>query len=355
MSARRATIHDVARRAGVSATTVSHTFSGNGVVATATQQRIRRAATELGYRPDALARGLRSSRLGAIALVERTLMAGNAERVLGIDYFLRFAGAAAIAAADQGFALMFVADPWAADAPSAALACDGFIVTEPVADDPLLIALDGYGIPYVSVGRDPARAIHRPGSVVDIATELITVRALDHLVDGGARRVAVLVGTDRNEWTLDTVTHYRAWAGSRGMSPVVLQEPEADGADGGRRAGAELMAAAPDVDAVYVLTAEHAVGLQSALAERGRDGVLLVCGSDAEALRTAHPPISAVDLQPEALAHEAVMRLLTLIDGVERPAMAPEHARILVRSTSGAGGEHRAAPSHSQQALRITR
>ncbi len=74
------------------------------------------------------------------------------------------------------------------------------------------------------------------------------------------------------------------------------------------------------------------------LAERGELArVQIVCGSDAESARAADPPITAVDLQPEALAWEAVIRLLTLIDGVERPTPpAPHHGRILVRGTSGA-------------------
>ncbi|UDY22957.1 LacI family DNA-binding transcriptional regulator [Nocardioides sp. Kera G14] len=336
MTVRRATIQDVARKAGVSATTVSHTFSGNGFVATATQKRVREAASALGYRPDALARGLRSSRFGAVALVERSLMADVTRWVLGVDYFLRFAGAAALAAVDQGFALMFVADPSDNAAPSAALACDGFLLTEPLEDDPLLAMLDHHGIPYVTVGRDPGRS-HDASSgvadatVVDIATELITMRAVEHLLDGGATRVAIMVGTHRDAWTLDSEFHYRAWAEGRGEEPIVLQQPEEDGVAAGHRAAAELLAHHPEVDAVYVLTADHAVGLQEALRAHGRDDVLLLGGSDSAVLRSADPPISAVDLQPEALAWEAVMRLLNLIDGGDRSAPTPEHGQILVR------------------------
>ena len=339
----RATIQDVARLAGVSTTTVSHTFSGNGTVATATQQRVRTAADQLGYRPDALARGLRSSRLGVIALIERSLTGFGAHQLTGIDYFLRFAGAAALAAVDQGYGLMFVPDPSGQDAPTAAFACDGFLVTEPLADDPLLATLSRHGIPYLSVGRDPARDPADRGTtdaadtVVDIATELITHRVLDHLAEGGARRIALIRGSEQTAWSIDTVSSYLEWCDQRGQDPVAVDRPERDGEESGHEALAEILDAHPDVDAVYALTPEQSVGALALLQERGLVGrVQVVCGSDAESVRSTTPPISAVDLQPEALAWEATMRLLTVVDGVERPPPPrPDHGRINVRGTSG--------------------
>ncbi|MFE5813457.1 LacI family DNA-binding transcriptional regulator [Streptomyces sp. NPDC056479] len=67
----RPTSRDVARLAGVSHTAVSFVFNGRaeGNLSPATQERIRRAATELGYRPDPVARGLRRRRTAVIGLV----------------------------------------------------------------------------------------------------------------------------------------------------------------------------------------------------------------------------------------------------------------------------------------------
>ncbi|WP_416961898.1 LacI family DNA-binding transcriptional regulator [Streptomyces sp. Agncl-13] len=67
----RPTSRDVARLAGVSHTAVSFVFNGraDGNLSAATQERIRQAATQLGYRPDPVARGLRSRRTAVIGLV----------------------------------------------------------------------------------------------------------------------------------------------------------------------------------------------------------------------------------------------------------------------------------------------
>src|SRR5438874_13266445 len=70
---RKVTSVDVARRAGVSQTTVSLVLSGKapGRVSVATAAAVRLAAQELGYRPNAAARALRSGAASAVGLVVR--------------------------------------------------------------------------------------------------------------------------------------------------------------------------------------------------------------------------------------------------------------------------------------------
>jgi LacI family transcriptional regulator len=67
--ARRVTISDVARRARVSKTTVSHVVSGKRPVAQKTRERVERAIAHLGYRPNTVARSLRTKRSHMVALV----------------------------------------------------------------------------------------------------------------------------------------------------------------------------------------------------------------------------------------------------------------------------------------------
>jgi DNA-binding LacI/PurR family transcriptional regulator len=65
------TVHDVARRAGVSQPTVSLVLSGHPTarVASGTRERVRRAAEELGYRPNVVARGLQQRRSYALGVI----------------------------------------------------------------------------------------------------------------------------------------------------------------------------------------------------------------------------------------------------------------------------------------------
>jgi DNA-binding LacI/PurR family transcriptional regulator len=63
------TMADVAKRAGVALSTVSHTLSGKRPISAEVRQRIYQAIDELGYQPHALARALATKRTRTIALM----------------------------------------------------------------------------------------------------------------------------------------------------------------------------------------------------------------------------------------------------------------------------------------------
>jgi LacI family transcriptional regulator len=64
-----ATIHDVAKKAGVAPITVSRVINQSGYCSSETRQRVEEAITELGYVPNTLARSLRSKRTNTLALI----------------------------------------------------------------------------------------------------------------------------------------------------------------------------------------------------------------------------------------------------------------------------------------------
>lgn len=68
---RRPTILDIAQRAGVSATTVSHVLNNvpSARIADATRERVEAVASEMGYQPNGLARALRTHRSNTLALL----------------------------------------------------------------------------------------------------------------------------------------------------------------------------------------------------------------------------------------------------------------------------------------------
>lgn len=68
---RRPNINDIAARAGVSPTTVSHVLNqvASARVADATRKRVETAAKEMGYQPNGLARALRTQRSNTLALL----------------------------------------------------------------------------------------------------------------------------------------------------------------------------------------------------------------------------------------------------------------------------------------------
>lgn len=325
---RRATIHDVAKQAGVSITTVSHSLNGKGVVAEGTRQRVIETAADLGYSPDAIARGLRSRRLGILGLVIRPLDTLGSYQPEGVDYFLRFAGAAAVEALDRGYGLALMRDPTVGNAPGIALAADGFIISDPIASDPVIALLTRNGIAVVAVGRD----IERPDFTawLGAGTSTNTDAVIGHLVDRGAKRIALVTGTDHNSWNADSELTYRAWVKRHGQIAVVHHQDEGLGEVGGRALAEKMLASgAPLPDAIYCLTGRHAAGMQAGLQAAGYhipDDIMIVAGSDSEQTRNSTPPITSIDLAPEATAKAAVAFLVERLDAendadIEPPAV----------------------------------
>lgn len=101
------TIADVARAAGVSRTTVSHALNGLGKVDPRTRERIKRVATELGYRPNLRAQRLRRGQAKAIALAS-TMPFAVAAGPSRLGFYMEIAAAAAESALLHGYALVLV-------------------------------------------------------------------------------------------------------------------------------------------------------------------------------------------------------------------------------------------------------
>ncbi len=305
---RRPTIRDVAAAANVSPTTVSHALNGKGVVKRETVERIRAVAEQIGYSPSAIARGLRNSRLGTLALVIRPFTTLDSFIPEGVDYFLRTAGSASLVAMEHGYSLMLVGDPGKPDSPLSARAADAYIVTEPFENDPVLTILDQQRVPFVSVGADPAR---RDAFVTIEARAVEQARAaFEHLRSAGARRIALVTGTDRNVWNLDSQAAYAAWCEELGQEPLLLTVPEAQGEDAGDIVLDRFFTGrGPRPDAFHCLTGRHASGVAAAAIRRGiavPADLLVMAGSGSLQNQMLSPTVTAFDLRPELIAQQAV-------------------------------------------------
>lgn len=318
----RPTIKDVAKAAGVSPTTVSHALNGKGVVRRETVERIEHIAAEIGYRPSAIARGLQNSRLNLLALVIRPFHSLDTFLPEGVDYFLRLAGAASMTAMEHGYSLMIVDDPTRPGVPLSALAADAYIVTEPFENDPVLTMLLQERIPFVTVGADPARR----GQFIslDEGAEPQAGLMLGHLEAAGAQRIALVTGTDRNDWNLSSQALIREWSAARGHEPLVLALPEAAGESVGDEVLDHFFGPDPALhpDAIFCLTGRHAAGVTTAAIARGirvPEDLLVAGGSGAMQNRTSNPTVTTLDLHPEAVARGAVEAAVLLAEGRDVP------------------------------------
>lgn len=316
-SSRRVTIKDVAARAGVSISTVSHVFSGARPISDRTSARVRQAAEDLDYRPDAVARSLRTAQTGIIgfALRPRDAIAGS---LRGTQTFARLIGATAAHVLEQGRAMILVPDlldPQARQVPM-----DGCILAHPYGNDPVLTHLLQRQVPLVTVDPDPDRPEQPWAVVVDYASAMRTLLA--EMREQGANRILLLSGTEDNAWNRHTAQAYTEWAA--GHQDVVLHERlyEGEGVAGAARAVSAALASAAPPDGVITAASTFAAGALEAIRSKRLavpGDVLLAAWTDSEYTRNASPPITALDLNLEEAAGEAVRLLTARLSGSPEP------------------------------------
>lgn len=332
----RPTIVDVATEAGVSRTTASDALNGRGRVGEETRARVAEAAARLGYRVDANARSLRRGSSSVLALFLPTMEEAGEPQTLGLEYYMRLANAAAIAAFASRHALVLM-PPLESPGDHDHVGFDGAILSDPEANDRQLDLLDRQQLPTVTIERDPGR----PGRewYVTSDTPANTVRALDHLAERGARRIALLRPHARWAFAEEGNRAYEEWAAGRGIEPVVLTIP-GEGKDGDAfEVGSKLLSRDPRPDAVLAFGERYGNGVVRAAASLGirtPEQLLVVAGIDGPPSTDVEPPITAIDLHPERQAELAVEMLLARLAGERIDKTLTVRGDLVVRrSTAG--------------------
>ncbi|WP_109472811.1 LacI family DNA-binding transcriptional regulator [Ornithinimicrobium cavernae] len=183
---RRTTIYDVARRAGVSASTVSRAFARPGRVSSATAERIHAVAAELGYRRDAVFRPRAPS---------RTRVLGLAVSDITNPFYFGIIRGAERAASTADFTLMVGDAHESADAERRMLErhlplVDGMVITSSRLSDQDLRGI-ARRVPVVVLNR---KVTGLPCVVPDNARGIR--RAVEHLGTLGHRRIGYVAGPE---------------------------------------------------------------------------------------------------------------------------------------------------------------
>ncbi|MCI3241739.1 LacI family DNA-binding transcriptional regulator [Streptomyces spinosisporus] len=336
------TLTQVARRAGVSAQTVSNAINSPDMLRPETLERVRRAIDEMGYRPSRAAQTLRtrSSRLIGYGIQP----ALSSSPVLD-----RFLHALSQAADEAGYRILLFASPSggpALDGYEELLGqheVDGFVLSGTERGDPRQAWLTRRGVPFVGFGRMwSGRQI---GDWVDVDGASGTDAAVEHLVAQGHRKIAFLgwergvsgAGDDRAEgWQRAMRRHGLSTRGRRGQS--------VNDTDAARMAVKPLL----DGGATAVIAASDmlALGCYQMLRERGalpgRD-VSVVGFDDSPAAELLSPTLTSLAQPLEEVGRECVRLLLARIASPDAP---PERLLLepsLVVRDSTAAAPHGAA------------
>jgi len=327
-SPQRATMADVAKRAGVSRTLVSLVLRDRPGAGAATRERVLKAAEELGYRPDSaaqmLARG-RSRTLGVLMNLEQPF---HAEVVKAIYP----------AAGQLGYDVLLSAVAPGRDEHMATGAllghrCEALVL---LVSDPESHATERLGgtVPTVVVGRKATT----PGVDSVHTAEAKGVRqAVDHLVDLGHRRIVHIDG-GKGPGSADRRTAYRAAMRRHRLADEIRVIPGAQDEDAGIAAGMLLLSEDALPTAVLAANDRCAIGLMHALRSGGVDvpGEVSIVGYDDSNLsHLSHINLTTVRQDATGIAEHAVRHAVERLENGALPGRETVcDAKLVVRAST---------------------
>ena len=326
----RATIRDVAALADVSSATVSYVLNGKGGVGAETAERVRAAATELAYRPNAAARTLSTRRTGLVGVV---IGNGCGHAGLTLTFFGRVLEAVSRSLLDRGYEALLV-DPVDVDVGDRV---DGVILVGVADGDPILGELAAASVPCVGV--DFETDLLRSGYVGSDNVEGMRL-AVRHLYALGHRRIATISGPQKSVTGAARLAGFREEADALGLDVPEAYVGIGDySAASGYREAQALVALASPPTAIVAASDHMALAAFQAVrdfgVEPGRD--LAVIGfDDLEAASLSYPRLTTVRQDREGLGVAAAAALVEMIEHADaEPPRRLLPVELVVRASSG--------------------
>ncbi|NEG55103.1 LacI family DNA-binding transcriptional regulator [Bifidobacterium platyrrhinorum] len=312
---RKATLHDVAKRAQVSVASVSNYLNDYPYMKAATRERIRKAIDELGYVANRQARNLRSGRTGLISLSLPDL---------NQIYFAELAEEMIKQAREHGYRVIIesTGNDRRREIDSArAMASnmtDGLILspTQLRAED--VHELEG-DYPLVILGE---RVFGAPAPHVLIANEAAAQAATEHLLKAGCRTIAVIGGTlddtVASSRSMRTKGYVAALADyGRPLRPELIREIGDWTSAEGAKAVRDMYAQGIRPDGIFALNDLLAMGVISQLREmrvRVPESVRVVGFDDIDEAKYTIPSLTTVDPDRAQVARLGIESILSQLE-----------------------------------------
>lgn len=334
-AARRVTLKEVAARAGVSLGMASRVMGRYGYYSEETKQRVQAAARELGYRPNHVARALRSGRSKAIGVVVSNILA---------YHWTTFVHAIEEAAAASGYQVLLGStrdDPTAERNYLRTLQernVDGLIVSPSEANEDLLQELIAEGTPAVLIEHH-GTALSAPR--INIDDRAAARGAVEHLIALGHERIGIVAGSLALDSGRERLAGY--WEALEGAGIRPEQELVRNGDyrfEPAYEAVAQMLDLPEPPTALLVCNERMTGAALSCLKDREVDVpgfVSLVAFDDPPWTSFYRPGITTVRTPRDAIARLAFDILLAELDG--RGEGAREHlvpTELVVRASTAA-------------------
>lgn len=339
------TLKDVAEHANVSVSTASNALTGARKVGAASIAKVLHSAAELGYQRNEAARSLRTGLSNTLGLVipdvTNPFWAGM------VSAIERLAG-------EAGFQVALVNTEFAPERETAALArlvtsVDGVLLFSTNPDAAAVQPLLDLGMPMVAV--DERFDLDGLGGVYSDNAGGGRLAA-EHLVDAGGTVFGMLGGPGTLTTAAERTAGFTAGLHDRGVDADRIHTVVAPYSfEGGREGVRRLLAAHPDVDAIFACTDNQAIGATFEAHDLGRvvPDDLLVCGFDDISWSSRiSPSLTTLRQDSAGMASRAVEMLLELVTAGGTPQVAVFPVELVARDST------RRRPASASAAARVT-
>lgn len=334
------TLRDVAEYAQVSMRTVSNVVSGYTHVSERMRAKVLAAIEELDYRPNPVARTLRTGRTGMLALVVPEI---------DVPYFSELARDVIGAAAEVGYRVMI--DQTGHDhererqlltGADRTMLFDGLLFSPLVTKTELLDMHPTARMPLILLGEHDFDGRYDHVAIDNVAAAR---DAVAHLVATGRTRIAAIGSQPLEEYAtpLQRSAGYEVALGEAALpvrdeySITAAHYSRSDG----YRAAQQLIALDERPDAIFCFSDLLAIGAMRAVFDEGLrvpDDVAVIGIDDVEEGRFARPSLTTISLDTPFIARESVRRILERIANPELDAteiVAPH--KLIARESTAAG------------------
>lgn len=335
---RKVTLRDVAAAAGVHVSTASRALdtAGSSRIGSATTERVRSIAAELGYSRDLLASSLKRGVTQTVAVIVADLdnplnarIIRGIARVLEADDFVPLVAETG-ESRERFEKLLDHFGRRRVDALiSLAVRLDGAEILARKIGDDMPVVLAGRGLPdsdYNTVRHD------------DVAGATL---AAEHLASLGHRRVAQINGPADIDAFVRRGAAFSAAVAAEGIEEVDPPAPASVTPTfvEGRRLMSALLDSPRRPTGVFAPSDVMAVGALDAISGHGLrcpEDISVVGYNDLPLSRFVAPPLTTVELPAEELGAEAArMALETIVDPGRRGRLVTLPARLIVRRSTG--------------------
>lgn len=330
----RATIVDVAQHAGVSVGTASRVINGFENVNHSLRDKVMQSIAALEYRPNSSAQDVRRGQSRLVGIVVRDIT---------VSPLARFVSFAQETLAEAGYTVLISSSNNNPDHELKLLdslmrrGVDGLITTvASEQNEKLHNALEKLGIPIVLLDRD-----HPSGfDSVLIDHKSGTKLAVEHLLDIGHRRIALLTGEPNLRPSFARRHGYEAAYSGRSIQvdPSLIFAESFSG-DYAYNKTVELLVDDPSITAIIVGGIGMLAGVLQAIRAQNLQipqDISVISGSDSELAMLVSPAVTAVRWDYGEVGHNAAKLLLERLGGAaaSRPRVRTFRTDLILRGSS---------------------